>query len=359
MRKMTALLMTLCLLFSGCSFWTNGSYSSVEPHKELANQTEKPAVNVSGYEQLLEALASLVESGAESGMLSMQYETEEAAREDMDKAIREIRQNNPFAAYAVEDIGYVFGASGGRNAVSVQITYLQNRVRADKIQRVQTLQQVEQVIAQHLDACDAGVVLYFADPGQVDYAQMVEDYALAYPQKVMEMPEVTVSLYPEQGTEQIVELKFSYQTSRAQLRTLQNRVAPVFSSAAQHVAGDWTAAEKARRLYGFLMDRYEYNIQTSITPAYSLLLHGVGDSRAFAMVYSAMCRQAELDSHLVTGTRMGEPWVWNAVRIDGVYYYLDLLRCSGEGTFRLHTQEEMTEYVWDYSAYPTVLEEIS
>ena len=289
-----------------------------------------------------------MENGAESGMLSMQYDTEDAARADLDKAIREIRQNDPFAVYAVEEIGYVFGASGGRNAVSVQITYLQNRVRADKIQRVQTLEQVEQILAQHLNDCDAGVVLYFADPGRVDYAQMVADYALAYPQKVMEAPEVTVSLYPEEGIEQIVELKFSYQTSRAQLRTLQNKVAPVFSSAAQHVAGDWTAAEKAQRLYGFLMDRYEYNIQTSITPAYSLLLHGVGDSRAFAMVYSAMCRQAGLDGHVVTGTREGTPWVWNAVQIDGEYYYIDLLRCNEQDGFRLYTQGEMTNYVWDY-----------
>ncbi len=358
MRRMTALIVSLCLLLSGCSFWTDGSYSSVKPHKELANQGEKPAENVSDYKELVDALASLVESGAESGILSMQYAGEDAARADIDKAIREIRQNNPFAAYAVEDIGYVFGASGGRNAVRVKITYLQNRAHADKIQRAQTLEQVEQVIAYHLDACDAGVVLYFADPGQVDYAQMVADYALTYPQKVMEAPEVTVSLYPEQGIEQIVELKFSYQTSRAELRTLQNKVAPVFSSAAQHTTGDWTAAEKAQRLYGFLMDRYEYNIQTSITPAYSLLLHGVGDNRAFAMVYGAMCRQAGLDGYVVTGTREGMPWVWNAVRIDGVFYYLDLLRCSSEGTFQLHTQEEMTDYVWDYSAYPLV-EEIS
>ena len=359
MRKITALLAVLCLLLSGCSFWTDGSYSSVKPHKELANQGEKPAENVSDYKQLMDALEALVESGAQSGMLSMQYAAEDAAQADMDKAIREIRQNNPFAAYAVEEIGYVFGASGGRNAVSVQITYFQNRMNPEKIQRVQTFEQVEQIIGQHLDDCDAGVVLYFADPGQVDYAQMVADYALTYPQKVMEAPEVTVSLYPEEGIEQIVELKFSYQTSRAELRTLQNKVAPVFSSATQHATGDWASAEKAQRLYGFLMGRYEYNIQTSITPAYSLLLHGVGDSRAFAMVYSAMCRQAGLDGYVVTGTREGTPWVWNAVQIDGVYYYLDLLRCSSEGTFQLHTQEEMTDYVWDYSAYPLSLEENS
>ena len=356
MKRILTLLMTLCVLLSGCSYWMNGSYSSVEPHKEPAKQEEKPAVSVSGYEELLSAVASVVESGAESGMISVQYGNENTVQNHMDQAIREVRQNNPFAAYAVENIEYTFGASGSRKAVSVRVTYLQNRVRTDTIQRVQTLEEVQSIIAKQLDDCAAGVVLYFEESVQPDYVQMVMDYALEYPQQVMEIPEVTVRFYPEQGRQKIVELNFTYQTSRAQLRTLQNKVAPVFSSALQYVTGDWTQNEKAMRLYAFLMGRYEYSIQTSITPAYSLLLHGVGDHRAFAMVYGAMCRQAGLDCYMVTGTRNGTPWVWNAVRLDGVYYYIDLLRDS-QADFRLFTREEMVDYVWDYSAYP-IAEEI-
>ncbi len=358
MKRITALLVMLSLLLSGCSFWMNGSYSSIKPHEEPSGQTGDTAVNVSDYADLTAALSSLIESGKESGMLSMQYESEERAQKDLDRAVSEIGQKNPFAAYAVDKIDYHFGSSGNRKAVSVQITYLQNRTRTDKIQRAKTLEQVERIIQQQLDACDAGVVVYFESAQQPDYAQMVADYALTYPQKVMEVPEVTVSLYPEQGEKQIAELKFSYQTSRAELRTLQNKVAPVFASAAQHVSGDWSASEKAQRLYEFLMKRYEYNIQTSITPAYSLLLHGVGDHRAFAMVYGAMCREAGLNCHLVTGTRTGTPWVWNAVQIDGEYYYIDLLNSTDTG-FRLYAQEEMVEYVWDYSAYPTLAQENS
>lgn len=356
MKRMAALFAALCLLLSGCGFWADGSYSSVKPHVENSDQQDKPSVTVSDYGELKAALAEMVDAGAESGMLYLEYAREDQAKADMERAIRDVCANDPFAAYAVESIHHEFGTSGGRKAASVQIAYLPNRVRTDKIQRVQTLSQVQEVIAQRLNDCDTGVVLYFDNPEQVDYAQMVEDYALAYPQLVMETPEVTVSLYPEQGEKQIVELKFTYQTSREELRTLQNKVAPVFSSASQYVTGEWTAEEKAARLYTFLMGRYEYNIQTSITPAYSLLLYGVGDSRAFAMVYAAMCRQAELDCRVVTGTREGVTWVWNAVQIDGVYYYLDLLRCSSEGAFALHTREEMADYVWDYSAYPAAQE---
>ncbi len=356
MKKIVALLLALSALLGGCSYWMNGSYSSVKPHEGPFGQQDRPAINVSNYQELVSALVSLVETGAESGVLSLQYDTEEAAQTDMDKAIRDVWQDNPFAAYAVEKIEHTFGVSGVRNVVSIHISYLPNRVRTDKIQRVQTSEQVQQIVSRCLDACDAGVVLYFDNPEQVDYVQMVVDYATTYPQRVMETPEVTVQLYPEQGQQQVVELKFTYQTSRVELRTLQNKVEPVFSSAFQHTAGEWTQEQKAERLYSFLMKRYEYTIQTSITPAYSLLLHGVGDSRAFAVVYAAMCRQADLDCRVVTGTRDGIPWVWNAVQIGGEYYYLDLLHSDSDDGFRLYTQGEMADYVWDYSAYPAVQE---
>ena len=98
------------------------------------------------------------------------------------------------------------------------------------------------------------------------------------------------------------------------------------------------------------MERFDYTLETSITPAYSLLGHGVGDSKAFATVYAAMCRRADLECLVITGTRDGEPWTWNMVCDDGTYYHLDLL--SSHRGFQELTDNEMEGYVWDYSAYP-------
>ena len=110
--------------------------------------------------------------------------------------------------------------------------------------------------------------------------------------------------------------------------------------------------EKASLLYSFLMERYDYKIETSITPAYSLLQHGVGDDRAFATVYAAMCEQSGLKCQVITGTRWGEPWSWNLIYVGGVYYHVDLLRCSKEGVFTTRMDADMAGYVWDFSAYP-------
>ena len=357
MKKLMITVLMISLLLAGCSQWMDGSYSAVIPHTEPTYQAQNTSISVVNYEQLYAALITLVEKGTENAVLSWPFKTEDLIRADMETAVSNLMQFNPFAAYAVENIRYELGTSGKQIAVSVHISYYSNRARPEKILRIQTLNQVKNVVESRLNDCDASVVLYFDHVEQVDYDQMVADYALTYPQKVMEAPEVTVSLYPEEGSQQVVELKFTYRTSRESLRTMQNKVSPVFASAAQYVSGNYSDMEKASRLYTFLMNRYEYNIQTSITPAYSLLLHGVGDNRAFAMVYGAMCRNAGIECQIVTGTRAGEPWIWNVMQLDGEYYHLDLLQSNETGEFTLRTGQEMTDYVWDYSAYPLNLEE--
>jgi hypothetical protein len=197
------------------------------------------------------------------------------------------------------------------------------------------------------------VVLYVEKYEAADIAQWVEDHALSYPELVMESPEVTVNLYPEEGSERVVELKFTYQNSRDSLRTMQQKVSPMFASAKLYVSGEGQPREKFSQLYAFLMERFEqYTLETSSTPAYSLLIHGVGDAKAFASVYSAMCRQAGLDCAVVAGTRGGKAWFWNIIAVDGAFYHVDLLRCSQTGSFKMHTDGQMSGYVWDYSAIP-------
>ncbi len=356
MKRILATILVLCLLLSGCAHWLDGSYSSVVQHTEPSTQTEDAIHRVENYYQLIKALENMVEAGTGNAVLSVGSYDGEVSEAVVDSAIDQVCGENPFAAYSVENIRYEIGTSGGEMAVSVRITYLSNRIHAKNIQRVKSQEQAGELIYKQLDACASGVVFYFEDRENVDYAQLVLDYAQEFPQQVMEIPEVTVNLYPEEGKRRIAEVTLTYQNSRDSLRTMQTQVSRVFVSASRYVSADATQEEKLAHMYTFLMERYdEYEIQTSITPAYTLLLHGVGDNKAFANVYAAMCRAAGVDCKTAVGTRSGEPWIWNVVNIDGVYYHVDLLRCRDEGGFRLCTDEQMEEYVWDFSAFPTQL----
>lgn len=347
-RTIILMALVLCVLLSGCDNLLDGHYSSVKPHQQQSDLDNNQKESASNYAQLYAALTNLVESGREDGVIGVGNYTPGRAEVDMNRAITELMSKNPIAAYAVEGIHFELGKSGGQSALDMDIKYTHNRAEILKIRQVRTLHEAKMVIASALNQCEAGVVLQIRQYEDVDFVQIVENYAMENPQSVMELPRVTVNVYPETGSNRVVELRFTYVTSREALRAMQEEVQPVFESAVLYVSGDAKDKEKYSQLYSFLMERYDYQINPSITPTYSLLRHGVGDSRAFAMVYAAMCRQAGLECMLVSGTRAGESHYWNIVCDNGIYYHVNLL----EGRFRERTDSQMSGFVWDYSAYP-------
>ena len=350
--RITAMLLALCLLLSGCGSWMDGSYSSVKPHTQRQNQTGGEAIAASNYNELRQALSNLVESGGETLLINVAQMDQSFVTQNMDRAILSILEMDPIGAYAVESIEYEQGTSGGRQALAVTVRYNQNRAELRNMKVAEGMTQAQEIIADALDQCESKVIMLVERYQTTDFEQFVRNYMDEHPQSVMEMPQLTVSTYPESGTQRVVEIGFTYQTGRDNLKNMQTRVRPLFTSAELYVSGNNSDYDKYSLLYAFLMERHEYQHDTSITPSYSLLIHGVGDSRAFATVYAAMCRRAGLECLVVSGTANGEPMFWNMIRVNEQYHHLDLVACGQSGIFRLLGDEEMAGYVWDYSAYP-------
>ncbi|MBE6976588.1 MAG: transglutaminase domain-containing protein [Ruminococcaceae bacterium] len=355
MKQFALMLLALCLLLGGCSKIFEGSYYHVEPHQNQNSPLVQDNIMVSNYVGLCSALIGYVESGVESGLIFVPNYDQTYIGQDIPTAINHVMTTNPIAAWAVEDITCEPGSSGGQHAVAVSITYTHDRTEIRKIHRVTDAEGIQNIISGVLTDFGTGVVMLLPADQALDYAQYVDSYADTYPQTVIEKPQVVVNIYPDSGYTRLVELKFTYQTNRDSLRTMQDQVHSVFESAAAYISSYEQEAEKYQRLYYFLMEfliEGDYQLETSITPAYSLLRHGVGDKKAFATVFAAMCRESGLDCQVVSGTRGGEAWYWNLIAIDGEYSHLDLLRCRENGKFAPYSDEEMDGYVWDYSAFP-------
>lgn len=351
MRRLAAAALAFCLLFTGCG-WLEGSYASVTPHRQHSGGNDSQVVVVENYLQIRNALENMVSNGTESSVISVADFQQDQLRDSMDMAVRYVKTSFPIGAWAVEELTYEVGAIGEDSAVAVEILYRHERSEIQKIQQVPDMEQARQLITDALSSYETGLVLLVEDYRSMDIQQLVEDFAKSNPGDLMEVPEVTAQLYPDTGRTRVLELKFSFQSSRDSLRTMQEVVRRIFDSAALYVSRDVQDSQKLSQLYSFLMERSEYQIKTSITPAYSLLNHGVGDSSAFAVVYAEMCQRAGLECHVVVGTRNGEPWCWNIVRDDGYYYHVDLLASLALGKLTPMTDENMSDYVWDYSAYP-------
>lgn len=348
--RLTVLCLCCAVLLGGCG-WPDGSYHSVTPHQEQSGVSRTDNLTVSNYEELVAVLESVVEKGTESCVISAVNYDLALLEENLANAARHIRKVYPIGAYAVEELDYEIGSGTGKTAVALNITYRHSRTEIRQIRQAQDLETVRRLIGEALEDFDPVLVLQLEDYEQMDVLQMVQDHAQANPQDVMETPQVTAEVYGI-GHARVLELSFSYQTGRDALRQMQAQVQPVFDSAVLYVSGEGAEGQKFSQLYAFLMERFDYKVETSITPAYSLLRHGVGDSRAFATVYAAMCRAAGLESTVVTGTRDGEPWTWNIICEDGYYWHVDLLRSNESEKFRKKLDADMEGYVWDYSAYP-------
>ncbi len=352
MKKIVAVTVMLCLLLGGCTSWMEGSYAWSEPHKESEITQDKGITAVSSYYELRTALGAMVENGELTRTLSVAKMPPENVEDNMKLAIHYAQNINAVGAYAVENIDFEIGTTGGVPAVVVTVQYNHNQDQIKKIRSVLGMKAARERITEAMDNLETGLVLKVTNYQDVDYDQLVQDYALLRPDVVMEVPQVSANVYPDGGTIRVLELKFTYQTSRDSLKSMQTYVQPKFSAAELFVRTEEDNSRKFERLYAFLMETTDYTVETSITPAYSLLRHGVGDSRAFASVYAAMCQKVGLDCQIISGTRAGEPWFWNIICEDGVYYHVDLLRCYREGVYQKRGDTDMTGYVWDYTAYP-------
>lgn len=352
-RRFCALVLALAML-SGCG-WMDGSYVSVMPHQVALSQGgDGNALPVSGYTGLRDALIGLVDEGSTKGMFSLAEYPRENVLADMERAVDYVTGTYPVGAYTVESVDYDFGTGLGTSAMSVNITYRHSREETAAIRTVRWISGAEKAIAEAMDDCAEKLVLQISGYHDVDFSEIVREYARQNPDRVMETPNVTYQVWPNRGDTRVVELLFVYRTDRDVLRAMRGQVQPVFSSAALYVSGQAQERVKFQQLHAFLTERFdEYSFHSTVTPAYSLLCEGIGDSNAFSRVYAAMCSRIGLEAMVVSGTREGEKHQWNLVKIEGNWYHLDLMASR---RFEPLTDGEMTGYEWDREIYPQTLE---
>ncbi len=285
-RRFLLVLLAVCLTLSGCS-WLDGSYVSVTPHREQRPVQQLEGAKAANYQELIAVMEQMISNGQESAAIQVVDYPEESVKAGLSVAVRYIRNSHPVGAYAVENIQYELGTSGNVPAVAVTIQYRRSPAELRQIRSLKDMAAATAQVERALKDCNPGLVMLIEQYEDLDMTQYVRDYAAFSPQTVMENPQVTETVYGS-GTRRLVELVFTYQNSRDDLRKMQSQVVPMFNSAVLYVSGDGSERQKYSQLYAFLMERFDYKIETSLTPAYSLLRHGVGDSRAFATVYAAM-----------------------------------------------------------------------
>ena len=226
-KRLLAMLLAVCLLLSGCGF-LDGSYVSVTPHREQKQTQQLDAVTVSDYGELVEALKQVVATGQERAVLYVPEYPADTVQTGVDVAIRYVKYSDPVGSYAVEDMHCEFGSSGNTPALAVTVQYRRSQAELRQMRRAGTMSAAEHLVEDALKRFAPGIVMQIEEYQQEDLTQFVQDYATANPQTVMEVPQVTETVYGS-GQGRVVELIFTYQNSRDDLRKMQSQVEPVLT----------------------------------------------------------------------------------------------------------------------------------
>ena len=337
----------LCVLCNGCNDWMGGEYLSITPHKAQPEAYANRVIEVTSYTQLRNAVANLVRTGAEDGIISISAFNRGTIHFYVDTAISNVIENTAFGAYAVEKITYELGTNRGVSVAAFQIHYRSGYQPNSKITEIENAQEMYDAVIDALESFERRILAHTEQYEKIDVASIVSQYSALYPDRIVEVPEVTISTYPDKGAERIVEISFEYEMDQLRLQQMRSKVEDHFRTAELSVRGIDDATEVYNQLFIHLTSQYTYSSTLSANPVYRLFEKGEGDEKTVADVFSRICTRIGLGCNTVVGTKNGQKYAWNAVQIHGKYYNVDLLQCVERQEFHLLTDADLEKYKAD------------
>ena len=352
MKYLFGILLVLCL--TGCSSLVPNEYLSVTPHADSTPQPVQAALTAEDYESLKSAILKLVRTGQTDGVIRVTNYNGDVAT-DLAEAAYAVSKQDPLGAYAVDYLTHSCTQIVSYYEIRINMTFRHTPQEISQISAASTLAHLKSQLQVAINRCDDHLALRmdnYRDQAQ-DIPGLVAEYCAANPATVIEVPNVSVQVYPDSGSERIVEINFTYTNTPEQLQKKQEAVQESLRAAAEYIRYRHTDLEKARLLYTYLTERFTYTADETVTPLYDALCSGIADPTGLSQAWQQILELAGVECYTVSGLRGGEPYCWNIFRADGYYRHLDLANCVLHvGAPLFLTDWDMTDYYWNTDLYP-------
>jgi len=358
MKKLLCLSL-LALALAGCNRIIVREYETVTPHVDQHTAREdEDALTAQNYLSLKNAILAFVEGGVEHGVIRTHDYTGDV-EQDLAAAAYEVSKLDPLGAYAVDYMTHSCAQIVSYYEIHIDVTFRRTLQQIQSIERIGSGAEFPALLERTLAAYAPELTVRLGYYDRQDLEELVRGYYEAHPATAMELPEVTVNLYPESGHARIVEMLFDYTEPPETLLEKQDAVATSAHAAGEYVRYRDTERGKLQLLYTYLQERFAYRPGESSTPVYSFLCEGVANNEGCARSLAVLCEQMGLNCETVAGNRSGEPYYWNIVGVDGRFYHIDLLRALLEKaeTLPFYTDGALTDYYWDAENYPACPDE--
>lgn len=348
----------LCLLLaalSGCS-WIQNEYRVVSEHPApvpTASPQGEEIHSAADTSSLIDVILSLVRDGSAQNQIDV-TDFRGNIKQNISSVMRRLALE-PVYAYAVDYADYDVVEQDGAVILKLDMVYRRSAEEIAAIVEVQDVDRAQQLIDRALNNFDVAITLKIDQYSDTDFVSKACRHCLEQPCRVVEIPKVTVEVYPDNGITRIVEMHFGYNNNRDDMRAMLSNVSTVCASAGTYASAVTGNMQRLTRLCEYLITRSDYQqTDTTTTPAYSLLCRKYASDRGFASVLYNTAERSGLECYLVTGTKEEAPYCWNIVAVDGHYYHIDLMQQwqNGEITPQLYSDAQMEGYEWDADTYP-------
>lgn len=359
--RLLAALLVLCLPLSGCAALLDRPYAVVEPHAEHPVTGEDPSTLRAGnYSELVSAVLYLVSQCMEEGVIQLvDYEGDVGA--DLNAACLEVAVEDPLGAYAVEFIKNEYTRILSSYEAHITISFRRTPEQIRSLVNVTGATAIRREMGDALTnfAPELALRVGYFTGNERSIAELIRQAYYDTPAAALGMPEFTVTLYPDQGSQRVVEIVLTYPQEAEALR---RKSAELLEAAGDALIPLSDQHFSQRRRAELLLELLPEVVRWNSTPqedgsprntAWDALVGEGADQEGLALAFRLLCTQLGLECTVTQGTRSGAPHFWNTLILNGEEWYADL---TLEDYTQLRTGEELALLGYGWSGRPELPE---
>ena len=366
-----------CLTAGGCASILEGEYRASQSYVDELPVREGSEVIVRSYQALKTAILTLVENGQDEGKVSFSGYSGEPG-EDLPRACSELKSDNALCAYAVDYFSYDLSRIVSYYEARIFVNFRRSPEEIGSIRNIGSVFRMRDALFEAMQNTEETLVVQAvgAELSTAELQAMAQEYYYGAPLDCLQLPYVSLRVYPGTGIYRIYEIAINYgnaESSRTVLTEQLNAAADSLCAAIREeneaLGGDRAALAELAALRLAEHSAWAQGVSGYDLTAYGALVGSRASDEGLAMAYKALCDLLGLDCIVIVGRMDKAPHVWNMVRLgdgdpDEHYRHVDvsqLLIDAGDGEPRaLRGEYEMWgRYWWDIDLYPFYGETVS
>ena len=358
-KTFASALLAASLLLSGCASILEQEYLYVSPHSSTLLDASDPSIlRVENYQELVNALVYFISAGTETGTVRLYLDSGQIEA-DLEQACLEVIQEDPLGAYAVDYIKYSVTPLVTYSEAEVQITYRRTREQVSAIVSATGTpairSELESALSEYASECTLRISYFDRDEAYIH--SLVRQAYLSIPDKALEFPHASVSIYPDSGRQRIVEISLDYHLDSDELLSRQNQL----FEAKQHLISPLllsSSESDGSSLATLLLENSSYDPEGGST-AYHALVQHCANADGLTLAQLLLCKSLSVPCYPVSGAISDTPCFWSIIETENgwrhlVFSLMPTDTSSAPYSLPLFTDQELLDagYTWDSSIVP-------